>query len=300
MSRINFEIAKENSEDLHSSTKVLSNIYHKGQNNIWDGRKILSELIQKHGKPTMSEEKKDSLIRILTLILWGELVAWKTSALLAAEIDDMGAKLAATSQAHDEARHFYVMLDYMRKVLDYEPDGRGYLSGHAEMGLNEVLNAPDLARRILGMQLMVEPVAITIFSQLRENEVEPILSELLLYYEKDEARHIALGVKYLPKVISDFSTMQIFNLFAWQCKMLKYEIDGLKDMSNSFESLGVNPLAVLRAAEKRQKDAAAEMANELGWKLPIVETMDKFLDSYLEIAWFGRSFVGTARKLIGI
>lgn len=300
MSRINFEIAKENSEDLSSSTKVLSNIYHKGQSNIWDGRKILSELIQKHGKPNLSDEKRDSLIRILTLILWGELVAWKTSALLAAEIDDMGAKLAATSQAHDEARHFYVMLDYMRKVLDYEPDGRGYLSGHAEMGLNEVLNAPDLARRILGMQLMVEPVAITIFSQLRENEVEPILSELLLYYEKDEARHIALGVKYLPKVISDFSTMQIFNLFAWQCKMLKYEIDGLKDMSNSFESLGVNPLAVLRAAEKRQKDAAAEMANELGWKLPIVETMDKFLDSYLEISWFGRSFVGTARKLIGI
>jgi rubrerythrin len=300
MSRINFEIAKENSEDLHSSTKVLSNIYHKGQNNIWDGRKILSELIQKHGKPTLSEEKKDSLIRILTLILWGELVAWKTSALLAAEIDDMGAKLAATSQAHDEARHFYVMLDYMRKVLDYEPDGRGYLSGHAEMGLNEVLNAPDLARRILGMQLMVEPVAITIFSQLRENEVEPILSELLLYYEKDEARHIALGVKYLPKVIKNFSFGQICNLFTWQCKMLKYEVDGLRDISLHFERLGIRASDVLRAAEKRQKDAAEEMVEELGWNLPIVAAIDKFLTAYVDIAWFGNSYFGAAKKLVGI
>lgn len=299
MSRINFEIAKENNEDLHSSTKVLSNIYHKGQNNIWDGRKILSELIQKHGKPNLSDEKRDSLIRILTLILWGELVAWKTSALLAAEIDDMGAKLAATSQAHDEARHFYVMLDYMREVLDYEPDGRGFLTEHSETGLNEVLAASDVARRLLGMQLMVEPVAISIFSQLRKNNVEPILSDLLIYYEKDEARHIALGVKHLPKVLDGFSTLQVLSLFSWQCKMLKYEIDGLREIANSFNLLGVNPLAVLRSAEKRQKEAASEMANELGWNLPIVEAMEKFLESYLDMAWFGQSYVDTAKKFIG-
>jgi hypothetical protein len=45
--------------------------------------------------------------------MWGELAAWKISAQLADELEPLEAKLAATSQVHDEARHFYVMHDYL-------------------------------------------------------------------------------------------------------------------------------------------------------------------------------------------
>lgn len=300
MPNLNFDILNsDNSFDSKADT-TLCNIYHKGQRKIWDGREVLDDLIAKHGRKSLDPNQKASLIHILTLILWGELAAWKTSAALASDIDNMGPKLAATSQAHDEARHFYVMRDYLQKVLDHKPRRNEFLSPQAEAGLNEVINAPVMSKKLLGMQLMVEPVAITIFHQLRNQNVEPILSELLQLYEQDEARHIVLGVRYLPTVLNQLSASELVGLLIWQCRMLKYEIDGLKDLALHFENLGIDPDRVLRAAEKRQRDAAQEMVNALGWKLPIVEVMNRFLRVYIDITWFGKSYIKTARELTGV
>ena len=84
----------------------LERIYHIGQDNVWDGKKVLDELIAKHWRPRIDGERRESALRILSILLWGELAAWAISADLAERIDDVEAKMAATSQAHDEARHF--------------------------------------------------------------------------------------------------------------------------------------------------------------------------------------------------
>ena len=47
------------------------------------------------------------------MLMWGELAAWRISAQLADRLEPLEMKMAATSQAHDEARHFYVMHDYL-------------------------------------------------------------------------------------------------------------------------------------------------------------------------------------------
>ena len=65
------------------------------------------------------------------------------------------AKLAATSQTHDEARHFYVMADYL-KTLGVIPRELGPRTTRI---LNGTLQAPTLAQRLIGMQLMIEPMA---------------------------------------------------------------------------------------------------------------------------------------------
>src|SRR5580692_7171332 len=85
----------------------MESIYHAGQAKIWDGRQVLAQLIADHGKPVLSEEKRRALGRIFGIIMWGELAAWKISAQLADRLVPLEAKLAAASQVHDEARHFY-------------------------------------------------------------------------------------------------------------------------------------------------------------------------------------------------
>ena len=175
----------------------LEKIYHKGHKNSWDGKKILDDLISKHklqkelNAPLLGV-KREAIIRILSVILEGERVAWRTSSLLAYELHDIGAKMAATSQAHDEARHYYVLRDYIEKVLGHIPHPCDIVPDAAR-GLKIVDDAPNLSARLLGMQLLVEPVAITLFRELRVREIEPILVDLLPYYERDEARHIAPG-----------------------------------------------------------------------------------------------------------
>src|SRR6476659_3193944 len=91
----------------------MESIYHVGQNRIWDGRDVLKDLIAKHGPPSLGDKERRALARVFSIIMWGELAAWKISAQLADAIEPLEGKMAATSQAHDEARHFYVMHDYL-------------------------------------------------------------------------------------------------------------------------------------------------------------------------------------------
>ena len=53
------------------------------------------------------------------------------------------------------------------------------------------------------MQLTVETIALVIFQRVRELEVEPVLTELMPYYERDEARHVGLGVQLVPQMMND-------------------------------------------------------------------------------------------------
>ena len=98
----------------------LGNIYHRGQDLAWRGQKVLAELLAKHGGVQLRPEARPALGYVLGVLMWGELAAWKIAAQLADSLVELPVKLAATSQAHDEARHFYVLYDYL-KELGYTP-----------------------------------------------------------------------------------------------------------------------------------------------------------------------------------
>ena len=273
----------------YDNKHTLDKTYHKGMTHIWNGKDVLSDLITKHGSDddipiwlskTISDKKRRALSRVLSLIVWGEYAAWQTSSSLSFEIEEFGAKMAATSQAHDEARHYFTMCDYLKRVLDI-PINDVVISKTATAGLKAVANAGTLPKKLLGMQLMVEPVAITIFHALRKSDIEPILCELLELYIMDEARHIALGVKQLPLEIEKMSWSQIIQLFAWQARLLKFEIDGLFELKDDLEVLGIDYIKLFEEAEKRQIAAANEMADHLNWNLPIEMLIKKVTRTYM-------------------
>ena len=243
---------------------ILEGVYHKGQRRAWDGRKLLPELLAKHGGVSLPPEKAAALKRIFTLILWGELAAWKISSQLAAEITPLQAKMAATSQAHDEARHFYTMYDYLT-LLGHDPQP---LTGPGHKLLTSVSGTSSLVKKLLGMQLMIEPVAITLFRQVHESGVEPVLCDLLSYYERDEARHIALGVNYLPSLMAEMSYAELATLWYWQLRLLFLQVDELRQMKDDLETLGLDPEIMFDAAEKRQVDVLQETLENIGGPIP--------------------------------
>ena len=107
---------------------------------------------KKHGGIRLAPEKKQALAQIFSTILWGELAAWSISADLALQLEDTEAKMAATSQVFDEARHFYIMRDYLL-ALDCEIPP---LDGYTHAVLTELLDTHRLVDKLLGMQLIVE------------------------------------------------------------------------------------------------------------------------------------------------
>src|SRR5438094_7006693 len=151
----------------------LERLYHVGHKQAWDGKVLLAELIKKHGGVQLAPEKKRAIAEIFSTILWGELAAWSISADLALQIEDTEAKMAATSQVFDEARHFYTLRDYLL-ALDVEVPP---LDGYTHTVLVELLDTTRLVDKLLGMQLIVESVAVTLFKTVAMARVEPVLSD---------------------------------------------------------------------------------------------------------------------------
>lgn len=236
----------------------MESIYHVGQDRIWDGREVLSELLAKHGKPQLAYRERRALSRIFSIIMWGELAAWKISAQLADELVPLEAKLAASSQVHDEARHFYVMHDYL-DALGHKPPR---LDFWARRVVEMTLTTDDLAKKLLGMQLTIETIALTIFQHVRELNVEPLLSELLVYYERDEARHVGLGIQLVPQLVGQMSIPERISLALFQLELLSSTLFSLKAMEPDLVALGVDPREVLGIGFKKHEEIHAAMKQE--------------------------------------
>ncbi len=228
----------------------MESIYHAGQDRIWDGREVLAELIEKHGKPTMPPTEKRALARIFSIIMWGELAAWKISAQLADRIVPLEGKLAATSQVHDEARHFYVMHDYLEALGD-KPQKLDFWSRYV---VELTLGTDNLVKKLMGMQLTIETIALTIFQRVREMKVEPVLTELLPYYERDEARHVGLGVQMVPKLMGAMNVAGHVDLALFQLRLLISTLASLKAMERDLLSIGVDPRSILVIGFRKHDD----------------------------------------------
>jgi hypothetical protein len=228
----------------------MESIYHVGQARIWDGREVLKELIAKHGKPDLPPTPRRSLARVFAMIMWGELAAWKISAQLADRLVPLEAKLAAASQVHDEARHFYVMHDYLAELGERPAK----LEFWARRVLTRTLETKDLLKKLVGMQLTVETIALVAFQRVRELQVEPVLSDLMPFYERDEARHIGLGVQLVPKLISELSMAGAVDLAFFQLDLLTATLFSLKSIERDLLNIGVDPRSLLGIAFRRQAD----------------------------------------------
>jgi hypothetical protein len=254
-----FELEKH--ADEARSTAKLRNIYHRGQDLAWDGREVLGDLLRKHGGIQLPDpSKREALARIFEIILWGELAAWKISAELADRIEPLEAKMAATSQTHDEARHFYVMYDYLVE-LGHRPRG---IDPYSQKVLDVTLNTDSLANKLLGMQLMIETIALTLFSEVREMRLEPVLADLMPFYEKDEARHVGLGTQYLPQLMRRMSRAEAARTAVFQMRLIFWTLAGLKAMEPHLAVLGIPAREMGERGRRKQVAAFDELWKNLG------------------------------------
>jgi hypothetical protein len=243
-----FDMAYSDTEARRA--RRMESIYHAGQAKIWDGREVLAKAIARHGKPTLPPEKRRALARIFGMIMWGELAAWKISAQLADRLVPLEAKLAAASQVHDEARHFYVMHDYL-EALGEQP---ARIEFWAERVLRKTLETDNLLKKLVGMQLTVETIALVAFQRVREIEVEPVLTELMPFYERDEARHIGLGIQLVPQLMSELSIAGAASLALFQLDMIVAALASVKSIERDLLALGVDPRSLLGILFRRQED----------------------------------------------
>ncbi len=115
------------------------------------------------------------------------------------------AKLYASTQVVDEARHVEVFARY----LDEKMGGMYPVNAHLKMLLDDIIKDSRWDMTYLGMQIMIEGLALAAFGYLHELTAEPLLKKLLRYVMSDEARHVAFGVLSLKEAYEDMTDAEI-------------------------------------------------------------------------------------------
>ncbi len=260
----------------------VENIYHRGQDLAWNGREVLARLVDKHGGVHVPREKHEALRRVFGPILWGELAAWKISAQLADRLEPLEAKMAATSQAHDEARHFYVMHDYLTLALGSVPRS---VPPASERLLGLVLGAEGLAEKLMGMQLQVETTALTLFQHTREARICPVLSELLPYFEKDEARHVGLGTQVLPLLMRRMNRLESARLTGFALRVTFWLLASNRAMEPSLLELGLDPRRLLVLAKSKQMIVWEEVWGATNKKADVGDAVARVMEAIASGLW---------------
>jgi hypothetical protein len=146
-----------------------------------------------YNKLTEREKKQlniETFSWTLSQFLHGEQGALLATAQLVPSVRDLDSKLYGASQVVDEARHVDVFNRYVHKKIGFSYP----CNTHLKTLLDMILKDSRWDMKFLGMQIMVEGLALAAFGMIRNNTNEPLLRELTAYVMGDEARHVAFGI----------------------------------------------------------------------------------------------------------
>jgi hypothetical protein len=141
----------------------------------------------------------------LSQFMHGEQGALLCTAKIVETVPWIDAKYYASTQVLDEARHVEVFAKY----LDDKLSGHYPINAHLKLLLDDIVNDSRWDMTYLGMQIMVEGLALAAFGFIHQITTEPLLKQLLRYVMADEARHVAFGVLSLKEYYSELTDAEL-------------------------------------------------------------------------------------------
>jgi hypothetical protein len=139
----------------------------------------------------------------LSSILHGEQGALSLSASLCHVLREPGSQEYAANQAREEARHVNAFARYIATRW-----GRPLRAGPTLASLmDEVVQAPEVYKKLVGMQMLIEGLAMGAFATLHARSSDPLLRRLVQLVMTDEAFHHKFGKiwaeRTVPKLTSE-------------------------------------------------------------------------------------------------
>jgi P-aminobenzoate N-oxygenase AurF len=141
----------------------------------------------------------------MSQFMHGEQGALLCTAKIVETVPWIDAKYYASTQVMDEARHVEVFARY----LDTKLSGHYPINAHLKLLLDDIVNDSRWDMTYLGMQIMVEGLALAAFGFIRSLSTEPLLKQLLQYVMADEARHVAFGVLSLKEYYAELTDAEL-------------------------------------------------------------------------------------------
>ncbi len=203
--------------DYEPTHQELESLYETAKKNQWNGSTAIdwSRPVGREG-PVLNvqmafqgtnffgrlteEERKEVEIKVsswrLSQFLHGEQGALLVASQLVNPVPELDYKLYASTQVVDEGRHVEVFERYVKKlhkIYPVDPLLKGLI--------DEILASELWELKLLGMQMLIEGLAIAAFNLMRRQTGDPTLADLLDYVLQDEGRHVNFGYFALRRSI---------------------------------------------------------------------------------------------------
>jgi hypothetical protein len=211
---------------------ALNKLYEKAKHAQWNGETDLpwetdvdleknAELqrmqfadmqVDRTGTP-LEKLSDDDMIRLsiemdnwtLSQFMHGEQGALICTAKIVETVPWIDAKYYASTQVMDEARHVEVFAKYLQE----KQNGFYPINAHLKLLLDDIISDSRWDMTYLGMQIMVEGLALAAFGFMQQMTPDPLLKQLLRYVMSDEARHVAFGVLSLKEYYTELTTPEL-------------------------------------------------------------------------------------------
>jgi len=245
--------------DYDTKSEELLRLYAKGKQQQWDAEQridwslevdpddpmqIAEEMMPLHGTPLyarLSARQKSDLryhsqVHNLSQFLHGEQGALICAARIVQDVPTLESKFYAATQVMDEARH----VEAYRRLLNEKFRFVYPISLPLKRLLEQALNDKRWDFTYLGMQVLIEGLALVAFQRIRDYSKNPLCQAVNAYVMQDEARHVAFGRIALREYYPQLSAAE-------RREREQFVIEGsyfLRDRLNSeemWERIGIDP-----------------------------------------------------------
>lgn len=233
----------------------LASLYEKAKKDFWNESTEVDWSLE----ITLPEHKRRALAELLSITYYGERAAVTIAAQLVASVRDEDARRALACQVVEETKHVAAFERLLSKLDRIYPP-----SFFARRLLNDLIATDNPAAKMVGMHLFVENIANQTFQTLREPIEDPLVGTVLDYIARDERKHTAIAVLYLPSLLEDLSPAQTAFLQMKQLKWLSLGIGMVKDGYAQARMLDIDLAAAGQKALRHHYRLREQMASKRG------------------------------------
>ena len=194
-----------------------------------------------------------STLRTFSSILHGEQGALNLSASLCHVLKDQGAQEYAANQTREEARHVTAFAKYIKARW-----GRPVECGPILKDLLvDIIGSPEVYKKIIGMQMLVEGLAMGAFATIFNETNDPLAKKLTQLVMTDEAFHHKFGKIWADRTIPHLTEAEheIIEMWAAHCfQTLLFNLVAPTQNVGLYEEFGLDPNRVIEEMGKLVND----------------------------------------------
>lgn len=268
----------------------INRLYELAKDNQWNYSDY-EKRAREDDLTQLTNEERVAFSRVVSQLYYGERGALLTSSQLATMVPDQESSAFLSTQCFDEARHMEVFARMAMRLDQLHP-----VNPFLQLLLTDLLRTNSLIEKMIGMNLLVEGLALSVFHHLikvfkAHPRLQTAFDQVLIVEPveaivRDESRHVGFGMLYLPELAKKLTMRQRIQVKARQLLWLALLYGSVKYHEKDAALVGLSYVdiltKILRDHEGRVKEMGLSIVLSGGNLHHLIPVFDAIINTILQ------------------